>query len=424
MIFSRARIAMTAMLVSLGSPQIAIATEIAVTCGTIGASSNFCESAVRRWEAATGHSVRFVALPRQTNDQLDFLRQTLAQPETAETLDVVLLDAIWINLVEQYLLDLTPYSSGAEGGHFRRLIENATFDGALKGLPLWSGVGLLYYRQDLLEQHGAPVPRSWEELEEIAARIQQAERAASPELWGLVFEGAAGEGLTSNAIEWFTSLGGSPIVDAEGNVMLDTPDTRATLRRVRGWLGRIVPPEITGMNNEDARRFFQEGNAVFMRNWPYAYALSQNEGSALRGKVGVTRLPGGSANAGQGVHGGWYMGVNQRSRHPEIAADFVMHMTSEREQYQRALFQSQNPTRPALYVDPDLRAISEFFEIVYDGLQTAVSRPNAQLRSSYIFVSNVFSQGLNAYLAGDEDDPAPFLAALEETLTRMQRRGW
>lgn len=424
MYFQRIFARIAVVLVLLQPVAQAAATEIVVTCGNVGSTSNFCESSVRRWEQATGNRVSYVPLPRQTNEQLDFLRLMLAQSDDEPPVDVVLLDAIWINFVQQYLIDLAPLTDGAEASHFRALIENATFESGLKALPLWSGVGLLYYRSDLLEKHGEPVPRTWEELEEVAARVQSAERSADPRIWGFVFEAAAGEGLTSNTIEWLTSLGGTPILDPEGYVALDTPDTRATLRRVRNWIGQIAPPEVSDMTNEDARRFFQDGRAVFMRNWPYAFAPSQREDSLIRGKVGVTTMPGGGAGQGRGVHGGWYMGVSEHSRHPEIAANLVLHMTSEAEQLHRALFQSQNPTRPALYVNPDVRAISDFFEIVYDGLQSAVSRPNAQLRMSYIHVSNVFSQAVHSYLAGEVEDPAPILAELEAHLSRMQRRGW
>jgi trehalose/maltose transport system substrate-binding protein len=418
----RSLLLVVSLLGAMTSP--ARAVELVVTCGTIGSPGNFCESSVRRWEQATGHRVRFVPLPQQTTEQLDFLRLSLAQPETLSELDVVLLDAIWINFVQQYLLDLGAFTDGAEQAHFQALIDTARFEGGLKALPLWSDVGLLFYRRDLLEKHGAPVPRTWEELETIAAEVQAAERNGQSDFWGLVFEASAGEGLTCNLVEWMSSLGGGPMVDDDGAVILDTPDLRATLRRVKSWIGTIAPPEVTELNNETARRFFQEGRALFMRNWPYAWSLSQTEDSPLRGKVGVTSVPGGAMGPGRGVHGGWYMGVNAQSRNPEIAADLVLHLTSQAEQLHRALFQSQNPTRPALYVDPDVRAISDFFEIVYDGLQGAISRPNAQLRQSYIHVSTVFADRVNGYLAGTEPDPSVMLGSLDVHLARMRRRGW
>jgi trehalose/maltose transport system substrate-binding protein len=400
------------------------AEEIVLSCGTYGSKTNICESSVARWEKKTGHKVRYVQVPKKTNDQLDFFRMALAQPKEEEPLDVVMLDAIWINFVEEYLIDLASYSGGAESEHFRTLVENATFEGGLKAMPLWTGVGLLYYRSDLLEKYGEPVPRTWGELEAIAARVQTAERKENPEFWGFVFEATSGEGLTCNALEWLNALGGPPILDAEGNVAVDAPEAMATLKRVKGWIGTISPPNVVDMNNEQARVFFQNGKALFMRNWPYAWAPSQKADSPLKGKVGVTSMMAGPTGNGQGIHGGWYLGVSRHSKHAEISADLVKHMTSQDEQLQRALFHSQNPTRPALYSDPDVRAVSDFFEVVYGGLQAAANRPNAQLRGSYIYVSNAYSATLNSYLSGEEDDPQPIFAALQEQMARLQRRDW
>ncbi len=402
----------------------AFAEEIVLSCGTVGSKNNICESSVARWEKKTGHTVRYVQVPKKTNDQLDFFRMALAQPKDDEPLDVVMVDAIWINFVEQYLIDLAPLSAGAEADHFKTLIENATFEEGLKAMPLWTGVGLIYYRADLLEKYGEPVPRTWDELEATAARVQEAERKENPEFWGFVFEATNGEGLTCNALEWLAAMGGPLILDESGAVAVDSPEAMATFQRVKGWLGTITPPTVVEMNNEQARVFFQNGKALFMRNWPYAWAPSQKADSPLKGKVGVTSMMAGPAGDGQGVHGGWYLGVSKDSKHAEIAADLVLHMTSQDEQLQRALFQSQNPTRPALYADPDVRAVSDFFEVVYGGLQAAASRPNARLRGSYIYVSNAYSATLNRYLAGKEDDPTPLFAALQDQMARLQRRDW
>lgn len=410
-----------AMLV-LAAP--ARAVEISLSCGVIGGQYNVCQDSVDRWERRTGHTVRIVPTPQASNDQLVFFRERLARPESGEVIDVVKIDTIWVNFVEQYLVDLSAYSEGAETQHFAALVENASFEGELKALPLWSDVGLFFYRKDLLEKHGAAVPRTWDEMETVARQIQAAERAEGNRIWGYIFDGDAGEGLTCNAMEWLATMGGAQILDAEGRVAVDDPAAMDTLRRVKGWIGDIAPPDVTTLNNESAREMFQDGGAVFMRNWPYVWALAQEDWSKVKGKVGVTTLPGGAAGSGAGTSGGWYLGVSQDSAHPEIAADLVLHMTSKNEQLQRALFSSVNPTRPELYSNPDIRNMSDFFGEIFAALQTAINRPNAELRGSYTFVSDRWSETVNAYLSGGAEDPSTLFAPLQEQLARLERRGW
>lgn len=415
------RLIVLVLTASLAAP--AMAVEITLSCGTIGSQYNICQQSVDRWSKMTGHTVRLVQVPQKTNDQLEFFRLKLAQPDPSDPLDVVKIDTIWINFVEQYLIDLGPYTNGAETEHFSRLITNATFQDGLKALPLWSGVGLFYYRKDLLEAYGEPVPRTYSEMERIAARIQAAERRRNAGFWGFVFEATPGEGLTCNALEWLGAMGGVQILDDANQVNVNDPTALATLQRVKGWIGTIAPPEVLDLNNETARIFFQNGNALFMRNWPYAWALSQEPGSPLVGKVGVSSMLAGPAGSG-GTHGGWYLGVSKASKHPEIAADLVRFMTNKDEQLQRALFNSQNPTRPALYSNPDIRNVSEFFQVVFGGLQLALNRPNAALRGSYVYVSNTWSQSVHDYFAAPGADPAPIFDRLQDQLARLERRGW
>jgi trehalose/maltose transport system substrate-binding protein len=120
-------------------------------------------------------------------------------------------------------------------------------------------------------------------------------------MWGYVWQGRAYEGLSCNALEWVASHDGGAIVEADGRISIDNPRAALALQTAAAWVGSISPTAVLNYAEEESRGVFQAGNAVFMRNWPYAWALAQAEGSAIRGKVGVAVLPkaaGGGAACG------------------------------------------------------------------------------------------------------------------------------
>ena len=137
---------------------------------------------------------------------------------------------------------------------------------------------------DLLEKYGKEVPKTWAELKATAQEIQDGERAAGQaDLWGFVWQGNAYEGLTCNALEWIKSYGGGQIVEPDGTISVNNPQAAAALEEAKSWVGTISPEGVLAHKEEDARGVWQTGNAVFMRNWPYAYALGNGDDSGSTG---------------------------------------------------------------------------------------------------------------------------------------------
>ena len=67
---------------------------------------------------------------------------------------------------------------------------------------------------------------------------------------------------------------------------------------------KISPEGVLTFQEEEARNLFQEGKAVFMRNWPYAWNLVNAEGSPVKGKVGIMPMVGATPGAGAATL--WY----------------------------------------------------------------------------------------------------------------------
>jgi trehalose/maltose transport system substrate-binding protein len=395
---------------------------ITVSCGAVGRELELCREGAERWSAQTGHQVELISTPNSATERLALYQQLLGA--RASDVDVLQIDVVWPGILADHLLALGPQAGDAVAAHFPAMVANNTVDGRLVALPWFTDAGLLFYRRDLLERHGEPVPATWEQLEETAARIQAAERAAGNDrMWGFVWQGRAYEGLTCDALEWIASQGGGTILDPDGRVTVDNPAAVAALERAAGWVGTISPPGVLNYAEEEARGVFQSGHAVFMRNWPYAWALAQGEESPVRDRVGVAALPAGGDGASAAALGGWQLAVSRYSAHPEAAADLALFLSGAAEQKRRAIAGALNPTIPALYEDSEVLAANPFFGDLYETFRTATPRPSNVAGTRYNELSFEFYNAVFSVLSGQRDaaDALSDLQTRLETLLSRER---
>jgi trehalose/maltose transport system substrate-binding protein len=399
----------------------AAAASIKISCGAVGRELELCREAAQAWAGKTGNQVQVVATPNDSSERLALYEQVLGSG--SDKIDVFQVDVVWPGLLGSHLIDLAPYAHGAQQGMFADFVGADTKDGRLVAMPWFMNGGLLFYRRDLLARYGLAVPQTWAELAADARRVQDAERAAgNDKMWGYVWQGRAYEGLTCDALEWIASYGGGSIVEPDGRISIDNPRAVAALRNAAGWVGTITPAAVLNYAEEESRGVFQAGNAVFMRNWSYAWSLAQAPQSGIRGKVGVTVLPRTASGPHAATLGGESLAVSRYSRNPAIAADLVMYMTSAAVQKQRAIAASFNPSILALYRDPDVLAANPFMGELYPVFTHAVARPAVVAGTRYNQVSNEFWNSTHEVLSGREK-PEQALAELATALTRVSRGG-
>jgi len=409
---------------SLGAALGAQAATITVACGGTGPDFEFCKRNAEDWAKKSGNTVKLFSQPSSTTDSLALYRQLFAAKSS--DIDVIVVDVVWPGVIKDHLLDLKPYSKGTEKDHFPAIVANNTIDGKLLGMPWFTDAGLLFYRKDLLAKYSLKPPGTWDELATQAKKVLDAERAAGkPDFQGLVFQGKAYEGLSCNALEWVYSHGGGTVVDAKGEITINNPGAIKALDAAAAWIGSITPSGVLNYAEEDARGVFQNGNALFMRNWPYAWALAQAADSPIKDKVGVMPLPKGGGAGGQSAAtlGGWQLSVSKYSKAPAVAADLVMFMTSEAIEKERAIKGSYNPTRPALYKDRDVLAANPFMGQLFDVFTSAVARPATVTGVKYPEVSQAFWDATHDVLS-KKASAADSLARLEGKLKQIKRRGW
>jgi trehalose/maltose transport system substrate-binding protein len=411
------------LLILIGGSAGARAATLSISCGAVGVELRLCRQGVEAWSRQTGNQVKVVATPNSATERFALYQQLLASH--SPDIDILQIDVIWPGTLAPHLVELSPYiGKDATRQYFPALISNNTVNGKLVAMPWFTNAGVLYYRKDLLEKYGARPPVTWQQLTATARRIQDAERrAGNPRMHGFVFQAKGYEGLTCDALEWIDSFGGGTLVDAEGRVTVDNPRAVAALRLATSWIGDIAPRGVLNYDEEESRGVFQSGNAVFMRNWPYAWALGNAADSPVRGKIGVIALPAGGPDGHRtGVLGGWQLAVSRYSRHPQLAADLVRYLTSHAEQKRRAIAGSYNPAIPALYRDRDVLAATPFFGTLQATFEHAVARPSRITGSKYARVSAEFYYAVHDVLSG-KTAAAPALATLQQKLERLSRGG-
>ncbi|QYU68485.1 extracellular solute-binding protein [Leptolyngbya sp. 15MV] len=319
---------------------------IAISCSALGIEARLCREGAEAWSQRSGVAVRLVSTPNSGTERLALYQQLLAA--RSADIDVFQVDAVWPGILANHLIDLRGRIDTA--GHFEEIVRNNTVDGRLVAIPWFANAGLLYYRRDLVAAHGG-VPETWQALTDTARAAMQAERArGNDRMWGYVFQGRAYEGLTVNGIEWLASHDAGRIVERDGRVSVNNPRAMQALSLARSWIGSITPLGVLNYAEEEARGVFQSGNAVFMRNWPYAWPLLNAEDSPVRGhrphqlrrqQRGGVGADGEEADQAEIDHAGQAPDDIQAERHQGVEAREDQHRDEIR------LHQPRRPSRPA-----------------------------------------------------------------------------
>jgi multiple sugar transport system substrate-binding protein len=287
------------------------------------------------------------------------------------------------------------------------LVAGATYKGQVLAAPLYTTMGLLYYRKDLLAEDHLSVPRTWAQLKADAKLMQSKGQVK----YGFVFQSADYEGATCNFMEYLTDAGGKVLNSSDSkSVLASNNDAVKALTTMVSWVKTKISPSAESTYKEaTSMATFRDGNAAFLRNWPYAYATSQGSGSAVIGKVGVAPLPTYTAKsyAGYSTIGGWDLFVNPHSKN--IAADltFIKFMTGTTAQTDLATKWSQIPTVSMVQKSPAVKKVNPVLAVI-SGTRL-IARPSAT--PNYPEVSQALYQNVSAAVGGTESVKAAIAKA-------------
>lgn len=392
------------------------AAELTISASAVGAEGRLLASQLAAFEAA--HPGLQVTLRRTPDDAsqrhqlyVQWLNARAGEPDVLQ-LDVVwtaeFAAAGWILPLDRFPLDTADFLPAVLAANRWR--------GSLYAVPWFVDTGLLYWRTDLMPA----APRTLAELERVAR-----DRAGAPSgpAHGVVWQGARYEGLVTVFLEFLGSAGGTIMNDA-GRVIVDAPAgvraLEAMQRQVR--TGGLAPRDVLGWHEEETRFAFQNGEAVFMRNWPYAHALMNDPASsAVAGRYAVAPFPPAPGGHATSALGGAQLAINRWTARPDAAWRLVAFLTSPERMLERAAALGQFPPRSGLYDDPRLAAALDIpVAQVRDAVHAATARPATPVWTQ---LSEILQVELHRALAGQRSARSALAAAAAEMNEVLETTG-
>ena len=380
---------------------------------------------LKAFTRATGIRVKAIPRPDGSLNQLALWKEMLAQGSAPP--DVLGIDAIWSGVLSQYLMDLKPYLSAELSSQSPEILPSYTVGDQVLAIPHHAYFGVLMYRSDLLERYGyREPPRTWTELEAMAARIQAGERSrGEKDFWGFVWQGAAGEGITCAGLEWQMSEGGGRIIEDDQTISVNNPQAVMTWERARRWVGSISPPGVLSYAKWDAENAWRSGKTAFMRGWASDFSLfaGLKPTPSTTTRFGVTSVPGGRAGRASTL-GGNGLAVARASSHPREAIELIRFLRQQDAARVRKNVQSEPPRSFELHELPAV--MKPFFQVAESTHPGAsvVARPSVVVGPRYEEVTRAYIREVRSVLTGEKPSSAA-AEALERDLAQITgfRRG-
>jgi trehalose/maltose transport system substrate-binding protein len=363
----------------------------------------------------TGIRVKRLPRPDGSLNQLALWRDLL-QKDTS-TPDLCSIDVVWSGILSQYLMDLKPYFASELSSEYPVVVSSYTVGDKVVAIPRHAYVGVLLYTTDLLRRYGYhEPPKTWDELEMMARRIQAGERArGEKDFWGYVWQGAVDEDLTCSGLEWQVSEGGGRIIEDDRTISVNNPQVIRAWQRAARWVGTISPPSVVAYAKADSDNIWFSGKTAFLRAWVSDYSLIASHPLPRNAtQYGVTSLPGRAARVG--TLGGNGLAVSRTAEHPREAMELVRFLLrKDATQLRGAGEHTEPPKVLELY---ELPAILEPYPVLAKFKEQrggVVARPSIIAGQKYEDVSRAYIRALHSVLTG-ERNASVAAAALEKEL--------
>lgn len=332
--------------------------------------------------------------------------------------DILNMDIVWVPkfAAAGWIMDLTNRLTPEQKAKFvKGNLEGGTYQNKLYRIPTTSDAGVLYYRQDLLEKAGIKPPETFEEMLNTAQKLQK----QGDVKWGYLWQGKQYEGVSAMFVEILEGFGGFWTNPDTLEVGLDKPQAIQAVNFLKSILDQGISPRgVVTYGEEETRLLFQNGGALFLRNWPYVWKLANAQDSKIKGKIGIKPMIHAQGQVGGSALGGWGLGISKTTEHPEEAWRVIQYMTSEDTMKRFVLSTGLIPSYQTLFKDQQILARFPHFSRLLEAVQKPALRPPI---AQYAQASDVLQRYLSAAFTGRMSAEQSMQSAAQETRNILGR---
>lgn len=352
------------------------------------------EAVIDAFEASQDkYAVNIVVAPNDSNQEKSQL--TTSFSAGSSEYDVVSIDTAWagdlagagyLEALDTYMKDAGRRASDYNKGS----LDSGTYRAKTYALPINPDYGVLFFRKDIVSEEDAQKLVSGEYTYEDLIAMAETYKGQGGTKTGLVFQANQYEGLVCNANEWTSNF-----TDIKGGLelMKKAVDSEAT------------PEDILVYQEDQTANSLINGDCVFARNWPYAWALMTDETAVHQDQVEIAPLPTGSCI------GGWLAAINANSEHKDGAWAFLDFLTSMDGQVIYAAGSGCAPGWTAAAEDAQVKEGNKLLENpgFVAALNNTIARPSSD---NYQELSDNLQILMHKYLSGEAD--------IDSTVTELE----
>ncbi|HEX2102615.1 MAG TPA: ABC transporter substrate-binding protein [Solirubrobacteraceae bacterium] len=332
----------------------------------------------------TGITVKLFEFPASADAQ----RQQFIQRQQAKSgdCDIFSSDVIWTAefASQKWIYDMTPYVEKRKSEFIQAPLQTVTFENKFWGVPETTDAGFLYYNTKRVDS----VPDTWQGVYDEAKNKG-----------GIVYQGAAYEGLTCDFLELMFAAGGTVLNEDGTKATINNPKSVAALQlMVDGIKNGAAPRAVTTYMEPESLAAWETGRYAFMRNWPYAYAASNNDkGTKVKGDFKVAPQPAFEGGGKAGILGGHNSVISVYTENPGASLAVVDYITGMENNVRNAAQFSLAPVLNAAYDDPKVKKALPFSDELKQAVAQAKARPVSPV---YPQISQAIYNNVNDALAG------------------------